>query len=52
MTQRLISAIEGVLFNYRKLILVAVALVTVFLGWSATHLQVDAGFDRLLPLEH
>ncbi len=48
MTER----IERLLFARRPLVLAAFALVTVAMGWSATGLRVDAGFTKLVPVEH
>ena len=48
MTER----IERLLFARRPLVLAAFALVTIAMGWSATGLRVDAGFTKLVPVEH
>jgi predicted RND superfamily exporter protein len=39
-------------FRHRPLVLILFLLVTGFMLWSATNLRVDAGFNKLLPLEH
>jgi len=44
--------LEKVLFQFKKTWLLIAFLVTVFLGWQATHLQVDASFAKLLPQNH
>ena len=44
--------IERLLFARRRLVLVAFALVTLAMGWLATGLRVDAGFTKLVPVEH
>jgi predicted RND superfamily exporter protein len=44
--------LENILFGYRRLIIALFLLITVFMAYSATHLRVDAGFSKLLPLQH
>ena len=44
--------IEELLFARRRLVLAAFVLVTLAMGWLATGLRVDAGFTKLVPLEH
>ena len=44
--------IERLLFTRRRLVLAAFALVTLAMGWLATGLKVDAGFTKLVPVEH
>ena len=52
MTQKLIQWLEDILFLNRKTVLAVFLLITVCLGWSATNLKIDAGFQKLLPLKH
>ena len=40
------------LFRRRKPLGLLFAVVTVALGWSATHVQLDPGFKKLIPLRH
>lgn len=40
------------IFHWRKLLSVVGVLLTVLLGWSATHLRADAGFQKMIPLAH
>jgi len=49
---RLIGGLSNLLFNNRRVMLFAFALITVFLGWSASGLKVDAGFKKMIPLTH
>ncbi|THF62914.1 RND family transporter [Pseudothauera nasutitermitis] len=49
---RLVQAFGHVLFRQRKLFLALFVLLTVLLGWSASNLKVDAGFEKMIPLEH
>ena len=44
--------IERLLFARRRLVLAAFALVTLAMAWLATGLRVDAGFTKLVPVEH
>ncbi len=46
------ARLENFLFGHRRLVLVLFAVVTVLLGASASRLRVDAGFAKLLPLQH
>ena len=49
---RVTDRIEQLLFARRRLVLAAFALVTVAMAWLATGLRVDAGFTKLVPVEH
>ena len=44
--------IENLLFARRRLVLAAFALATLAMGWQAAGLRVDAGFTKLVPVEH
>ena len=46
------TAIEKLLFSHRWLVLAVFTLLTLVMGWFATGLRVDAGFTKLVPLEH
>ncbi len=46
------SRIEQLLFDRRRLVLAAFLLVTLVMGWQVTGLRVDAGFTKLVPVEH
>ncbi|MBC2715573.1 MAG: MMPL family transporter [Desulfobacteraceae bacterium] len=48
----MISFLEKIIFWRRSLILVFFAVTTVFMGYSSSKLYIDAGFSKLLPLEH
>lgn len=48
----MITTLEKLIFHSRRAVLVLFALVTVFMGWQASQLRIDAGFAKLLPLEH
>jgi len=44
--------LERLIFNNRAIILVLLALLTLFLGYNAVRIQPDASFERMIPLEH
>ncbi|MBA3564310.1 MAG: RND family transporter [Gammaproteobacteria bacterium] len=44
--------LERLIFARRAWLIAAFALVTVLMGFAAAQLRVDAGFSKLLPLEH
>lgn len=43
---------EDLFFGYRGLYILVTAVITVFLGWQATQIQMDANLEKTLPLEH
>ncbi|MBE0504611.1 MAG: RND family transporter [Desulfuromonadales bacterium] len=47
-----IKKLEQLIFGKRRLIIGLFVLVTIFMGYSATNLRIDAGFSKLLPLQH
>ena len=46
------TTLENLVFNNRKAVVVLFLLLTAFMIWQATHLKIDAGFAKLLPLKH
>jgi len=44
--------VENLIFSHRRLVVVFFLLMTVFMAYQASHLRIDAGFAKLLPLEH
>jgi len=44
--------VETLIFNNRRLLIGLFAVITVLMLYSATNLRIDAGFSKLLPLEH
>ncbi len=40
------------IFHYRKPLMWLFIAITIVLGWSATRLQVSAGFSKMIPLKH
>lgn len=49
---KIISFIENVLFKRREIIIAFFLIITLFMSWSVMHLKVDAGFSKMLPLQH
>ncbi|MCD6292991.1 MAG: RND family transporter [Deltaproteobacteria bacterium] len=52
MFSRFIPAAEKLIFRNRLPIIIIFALITIFMGYSASHLKIDAGFTKLVPMEH
>ncbi|MGZ5072334.1 MAG: efflux RND transporter permease subunit [Usitatibacter sp.] len=50
--QRLIEAVSHVIFDFRRVWLVVFAILTALFAVSASRLAVDAGFNKMVPLEH
>ncbi len=50
--QGLLPRIERWLFGYRRAVLALLAVFTVFMGWFALELRMDAGFEKQLPIGH
>ena len=48
----IVSGLEKLLFGHRRLILLIFLVVTLFMAYSATHLRINAGFSKMLPLKH
>tara|TARA_R110002124_G_scaffold3292_7_gene22472 strand:+ start:5403 stop:7799 length:2397 start_codon:yes stop_codon:yes gene_type:complete len=44
--------LERLVFNHRRTVLVLCALVTLVLGFQATKIQLQAGFEKTLPKAH
>jgi len=44
--------LENMIFSHRGWVVAFFVVTTVFMAYSATSLRVDAGFSKLLPLEH
>ncbi len=51
-TSSVAARIERALFSRRKRVLAAFLIVTLAMAWLAAGLRVDAGFTKLVPLEH
>ena len=44
--------IERAIFNYRPIVIFMCLLVTAFLGYKATELNISAAFNKMMPSEH
>ena len=42
----------NLVFRHRKTVVVLFLVLTAFMLWQASHLKIDAGFAKLLPLKH
>lgn len=51
-SQAFVRLTEPLIFSRRRVTLGVIALITALLGWQATHLKIDTGFDKQLPLGH
>jgi len=49
---RFVDACAGVLMRRRRLLLLLCLAVTMALGFSATRLRLDPGFNKMIPLQH
>lgn len=46
------SFLERAIFNHRRVIMCLCALITLVLGWQATRLQLNASFEKTIPVHH
>ncbi|HUP07717.1 MAG TPA: MMPL family transporter [Caldimonas sp.] len=46
------SRLERALFNHRLVVACLCALITLFLGWQATGLRLNASFEKMIPRHH
>jgi uncharacterized protein len=46
------NLLERMIFNYRLLFLIGCAILTLVLGYSASKLVFNAGFDKMIPTHH
>ena len=51
-TDRILKIVEPMVYGQRMIALLILLALTVFFGWKASQTQVDAGFDKSIPLEH
>lgn len=48
----MINQLENILFKSRRLIITGFIAITLFMAWQASQLQVQAGFEKQLPMQH
>ncbi len=46
------SALERAFFNHRPWVMALCLLLTLVLGWQATHLSLNASFEKTIPTRH
>jgi len=46
------SLVERALFNHRGIVLLLCAFITLLMGWQASHLQLNASFEKTIPTGH
>jgi uncharacterized protein len=46
------SLVERLLFNNRRLVMLICLVVTVLLGWQASKLELNASFEKTIPVNH
>lgn len=46
------SVLERLLFNHRRWVVFLCLMVTLVLGWQATHLRLSASFEKTIPTRH
>lgn len=51
-TDKILKVVEPLVYGQRIVALLILAALTVFFGYKASQTQVDAGFDKSIPLEH
>ena len=51
-SQFFVRVTEPLIFSKRPMTLTVIALLTVFLGWQASNLKLDSGFEKQLPKDH
>lgn len=44
--------LEKLVFNYRPVVIFVCLLLTIFLGWNALKLPVNASFEKMIPQSH
>jgi hypothetical protein len=44
--------LENLIFGHRRTVIVLFLLLTGFMAYQASHLRIDAGFAKMLPLKH
>jgi Predicted exporters of the RND superfamily len=50
--QRSGSLLERALFNHRRVVLLVCLVITALLGWQTTRLELNASFEKMIPVDH
>ncbi len=48
----MVRRLENLIFDHRMVVMIVFGIATLVMTWFAVQLRVDAGFTKLLPLEH
>ncbi len=48
----IVEFLQRLIFSRRPWVIAVFAVVTLFMGYSASKIGIDAGFSKLLPLHH
>ena len=46
------NLLERMVFNHRFTFIIVCALITIFLGWQASHIKLSASYDKMIPHNH
>jgi predicted RND superfamily exporter protein len=46
------TMLENQIFGNRRLVVILFIVMTAFMAYHASHLKIDAGFAKMIPLEH
>jgi predicted RND superfamily exporter protein len=52
MLEKLVNSFESHLFRNRKWVIISFIFITIFLGYQASQLKMDAAFSKNIPLNH
>ncbi len=52
MSDSFLKSLENWMFRNRVLVLILFGIATALMGWQASKLRVDAGFEKMLPIDH
>jgi len=51
-SERMVGRVADFLLGNRRVLAAVFAAITLFFGWSASHVRLDPGFLKLLPVKH
>jgi predicted RND superfamily exporter protein len=46
------TMLENLIFGRRRLVVILFIVMTIFMAYQASHLKIDAGFAKMIPLDH
>ncbi|MGH8505457.1 MAG: efflux RND transporter permease subunit [Stenotrophobium sp.] len=50
--KKIVDGVSDLLLGYRKILAIVFLAITAFFGYSATHIKLDPGFLKLIPINH